>query len=134
MDEPGRDVDKVADKKTPTAMDWEPPAVTNIPVNTIVYSYSRHASIESSKRRCQNTFKSPRKQKPPFRNRRVTDTKRILRPISPQAGIFILYLTTCANDFCRDKKRQTVSAADVMQVGAVIGSGRSEIPSGHQRA
>ncbi|KAK7232217.1 DNA-directed DNA polymerase [Aureococcus anophagefferens] len=25
------------------------------------------------------------------------------------AGIFIIYLTTCANDVCKDKKRQTVS-------------------------
>ena len=31
------------------------------------------------------------------------------------AGIFIIYLTTCANDVCKDKKRQTVSAADVLQ-------------------
>ncbi|CAN0253994.1 unnamed protein product, partial [Phaeothamnion confervicola] len=31
------------------------------------------------------------------------------------AGIFIMYLTACANDFCRDAKRQTISAADVLQ-------------------
>eukprot|EP00611_Tribonema_gayanum_P019562 TRINITY_DN340_c3_g1_i1.p2 TRINITY_DN340_c3_g1~~TRINITY_DN340_c3_g1_i1.p2 ORF type:complete len:160 (-),score=92.84 TRINITY_DN340_c3_g1_i1:483-962(-) len=30
------------------------------------------------------------------------------------AGIFILYLTACANDFCKDAKRQTISAQDVM--------------------
>ena len=27
-----------------------------------------------------------------------------------QAGIFIIYLTSCANDFCKEKKRTTVSA------------------------
>ena len=32
------------------------------------------------------------------------------------AGIFILYLTACANDFCKDAKRQTISAQDVMMV------------------
>ncbi|CAM9782742.1 unnamed protein product, partial [Discosporangium mesarthrocarpum] len=31
------------------------------------------------------------------------------------AGIFIMYLTACANDFCRESKRQTISAHDVMQ-------------------
>jgi len=30
------------------------------------------------------------------------------------AGIFIMYLTACANDFCRESKRQTVSGSDVM--------------------
>lgn len=42
-------------------------------------------------------------------------TKEAKLAFSKSAGIFILYLTTCANDFCKDKKRQTVSAADVMQ-------------------
>ncbi|KAH8092022.1 DNA-directed DNA polymerase [Aureococcus anophagefferens] len=36
------------------------------------------------------------------------------------AGIFIIYLTTCANDVCKDKKRQTVSAADVLQAFAEL--------------
>ena len=44
----------------------------------------------------------------------VQVTKEAKSAFSKSAGIFILYLTTCANDFCRDKKRQTVSAADVM--------------------
>mmetsp|Transcript_28098 Transcript_28098/g.36817 ORF Transcript_28098/g.36817 Transcript_28098/m.36817 type:complete len:188 (+) Transcript_28098:164-727(+) len=30
------------------------------------------------------------------------------------AGIFIMYLTACANDFCRESKRQQISGADVM--------------------
>lgn len=45
----------------------------------------------------------------------VQVTKEAKLAFSKSAGIFILYLTTCANDFCKDKKRQTVSAADVMQ-------------------
>jgi len=45
----------------------------------------------------------------------VQVTREAKQAFSKSAGIFILYLTTCANDFCRDKKRQTVSAADVMQ-------------------
>jgi len=44
----------------------------------------------------------------------VQVTKEAKSAFSKSAGIFILYLTTCANDFCRDKKRQTVSAADVL--------------------
>uniref|UniRef100_A0A6V1RK43 Transcription factor CBF/NF-Y/archaeal histone domain-containing protein n=1 Tax=Heterosigma akashiwo TaxID=2829 RepID=A0A6V1RK43_HETAK len=30
------------------------------------------------------------------------------------AGIFIMYLTACANDFCRESKRQTITGPDVM--------------------
>ena len=30
------------------------------------------------------------------------------------AGIFIVYLTTCANDICKDKKKQTVTAQDIL--------------------
>ncbi len=30
------------------------------------------------------------------------------------AGIFILYLTSCANDFARENKRTTVSTADIL--------------------
>mmetsp|Transcript_9226 Transcript_9226/g.13858 ORF Transcript_9226/g.13858 Transcript_9226/m.13858 type:complete len:141 (+) Transcript_9226:85-507(+) len=30
------------------------------------------------------------------------------------AGVFILYLTACANEFCKDAKRQTISAQDVL--------------------
>ncbi|GMI26288.1 hypothetical protein TeGR_g6463 [Tetraparma gracilis] len=33
---------------------------------------------------------------------------------SRAAGIFILYLTSAANDFAHDNKRQTISAADVL--------------------
>lgn len=42
-------------------------------------------------------------------------TREAKTAFSKAAGIFIIYLTTCANDVCKDKKRQTVSAADVMQ-------------------
>ena len=31
------------------------------------------------------------------------------------AGIFVFYLTHCSNDFCRDNKRSTIQAADVME-------------------
>ena len=30
------------------------------------------------------------------------------------AGIFIFYLTHCANDICKEKKRQTISPQDVL--------------------
>lgn len=30
------------------------------------------------------------------------------------AGIFIFYLTHCANDYCHDSKRQTIYTADVI--------------------
>jgi len=30
------------------------------------------------------------------------------------SGIFIIYLTTCANDFARENKRQTITANDVL--------------------
>ena len=32
---------------------------------------------------------------------------------SKAAGIFVLYLTACAGDICRDSKRSTVSVSDV---------------------
>lgn len=67
------------------AMDWEPPAAC---INRIVkVALPEHVQV----------------------------TKEAKAAFSKSAGIFILYLTTCANDFCRDKKRQTVSAHDVMQ-------------------
>jgi len=33
---------------------------------------------------------------------------------SRACGIFVIYLTACANDFARESKRQTITAADVM--------------------
>lgn len=33
---------------------------------------------------------------------------------SRACGIFVIYLTACANDFARENKRQTITAADVM--------------------
>ncbi|KAJ8612441.1 hypothetical protein CTAYLR_006572 [Chrysophaeum taylorii] len=66
-------------------MDWEPPAAC---INRIV-----KAALPEQ----------------------VQVTKEAKSAFAKSAGIFILYLTTCANDFCKDKKRQTVSAADVMQ-------------------
>lgn len=41
-------------------------------------------------------------------------TKEAKVAFAKAAGIFIIYLTTCANDLCRDKKKQTVSAQDVL--------------------
>ena len=29
-------------------------------------------------------------------------------------GIFVIYITTCANDFARENRRQTITANDVM--------------------
>jgi histone H3/H4 len=40
-------------------------------------------------------------------------------------GIFIIYLTACANDFAREHKRQTITANDVLaavQVSALQGT------------
>ena len=33
---------------------------------------------------------------------------------SRACGIFVIYLTACANDFARESKRQTITATDVM--------------------
>jgi len=41
-------------------------------------------------------------------------TKESKAAFSKAAGIFIIYLTTCANDFCKENKRSTISSADVM--------------------
>lgn len=37
------------------------------------------------------------------------------------AGIFVMYLTAVANDFCRENKRQTLSASDVFDALREIG-------------
>ena len=34
-------------------------------------------------------------------------------------GIFVIYLTACANDCAREKKRQTITANDVLEAAAV---------------
>jgi DNA polymerase epsilon subunit 3 len=34
---------------------------------------------------------------------------------SKAAGIFIIYVTAAANDFCKEHKRQTISAQDVLE-------------------
>ncbi|CAN0078201.1 unnamed protein product [Ectocarpus sp. 12 AP-2014] len=47
---------------------------------------------------------------------------------SRSAGIFIMYLTACANDFCREAKRQTISAQDVMQAIKELEFGELEEP------
>uniref|UniRef100_A0A7S2DWQ9 Transcription factor CBF/NF-Y/archaeal histone domain-containing protein n=1 Tax=Octactis speculum TaxID=3111310 RepID=A0A7S2DWQ9_9STRA len=41
-------------------------------------------------------------------------TKESKTAFSKAAGIFIIYLTTCANDFCKEGKRSTISSADVL--------------------
>jgi len=33
---------------------------------------------------------------------------------SRACGIFVIYLTACANDFARESKRQTITSADIM--------------------
>lgn len=38
------------------------------------------------------------------------------------------YLTACANDFCREAKRQTISAQDVMQAIKELEFGELEEP------
>lgn len=41
-------------------------------------------------------------------------TKEAKAAFSKAAGIFIIYLTTCANDFCKENKRSTISSSDVL--------------------
>lgn len=41
-------------------------------------------------------------------------TKESKAAFSKAAGIFILYLTSCSNDFCQENKRSTISSADVI--------------------
>ena len=41
-------------------------------------------------------------------------TKESKAAFTRAAGIFIVYLTSCANDFCMENKRQTISSADVL--------------------
>ena len=41
-------------------------------------------------------------------------TKESKAAFSKAAGIFIIYLTSCSNDFCKESKRSTISSADVM--------------------
>ncbi len=41
-------------------------------------------------------------------------TKESKAAFSKAAGIFILYLTSCANDFCVEQKKTTVAPSDVI--------------------
>jgi DNA polymerase epsilon subunit 3 len=41
-------------------------------------------------------------------------TKESKAAFSKAAGIFILYLTSCSNDFCQENKRSTISSADII--------------------
>mmetsp|Transcript_504 Transcript_504/g.668 ORF Transcript_504/g.668 Transcript_504/m.668 type:complete len:122 (+) Transcript_504:3-368(+) len=41
-------------------------------------------------------------------------TKESKSAFAKAAGIFIMYLTSCSNDFCQENKRSTVSSADVL--------------------
>ena len=43
-------------------------------------------------------------------------TKEAKQAFAKAAGIFIVYLTTCANDICKDKKKQTVTAQDIRRL------------------
>ena len=45
----------------------------------------------------------------------VTLQKDALLAVSESAKVFLNYLTTTANDICKEKKRQTISADDVLQ-------------------
>lgn len=45
-------------------------------------------------------------------------------------GIFVIYLTACANDCAREKKRQTITANDVLEaarVSILIGTGKNVV-------
>ena len=42
-------------------------------------------------------------------------------------GIFIIYLTSCANDFAREHKRQTITANDVLAAIKVSQYGSSNV-------
>jgi histone H3/H4 len=43
---------------------------------------------------------------------------------SRASGIFIIYLTACANDFARENRRQTITANDVLAAIKVIRKNR----------
>jgi DNA polymerase epsilon subunit 3 len=45
----------------------------------------------------------------------VQVTKDARAAITRAAGIFIFYLTHCANDFCKEHKRQTIYTTDVLE-------------------
>ena len=44
----------------------------------------------------------------------VLASKEAKQAIGKAAGVFVLYVTTTANDFCRESRRQTISAQDVL--------------------
>ena len=41
-------------------------------------------------------------------------TKESKTAFTKAAGIFIIYLTSCANDFCLENKRSTITSADIV--------------------
>lgn len=41
-------------------------------------------------------------------------TKESKSAFAKAAGIFVLYLTSCSNDFCAENKRSTIASADVI--------------------
>merc|ERR1719453_1180453 len=41
-------------------------------------------------------------------------TKESKAAFAKAAGIFIIYLTTCANDFCKENRRSTISSVDII--------------------
>lgn len=42
-------------------------------------------------------------------------SKEAKQAFSKATGLFILYITSCANDFCREKKKHTITAENVLQ-------------------
>ena len=55
-------------------------------------------------------------------------TKEAKQAFAKAAGIFIVYLTTCANDICKDKKKQTV-AQDILAACSELGVDDVEAPA-----
>uniref|UniRef100_A0A7S2RPE1 Transcription factor CBF/NF-Y/archaeal histone domain-containing protein n=1 Tax=Mucochytrium quahogii TaxID=96639 RepID=A0A7S2RPE1_9STRA len=45
----------------------------------------------------------------------VSVSREAKQAFSKSAGIFILYLTAASNEFCKDSKRQTLSAKDILE-------------------
>jgi histone H3/H4 len=47
--------------------------------------------------------------------------------LARSCGIFVIYITACANDFARENKRQTITANDVLAAIQVSGDYPMEI-------
>lgn len=53
----------------------------------------------------------------------ITLSKDALAAFNRSSGIFILYVTTCANDFAREGKRSTIGGGDIMASLRELGFG-----------